>query len=217
MRWAWAGADTGRQQSPGRAGPGGPGAGRARQGSPRTGPEARERAAWRHPSPAMTGGHGGPADGRSRGPRPRSGGQRGPGVSGRAARFLSLCSTESSPQQDFPRFCASWLCCPAVSGPWGVFPWWAECLHVCSRSRPCLGRQRVEAGSSSAFVSTAWAINSWVWSGLLVQERWPLRSCIVTLSGQRLCSPASPWGRGRDGQAPPPARDGLWDPAGLHG
>ena len=105
MRWAWAGADTGRQQSPGRAGPGGPGAGRARQGSPRTGPEAQERAAWRHLSPAMTGGQGGPANGRSWGPRPRSGGQRGPGVSGRAARFLSLCSTERDFQLivKFPR------------------------------------------------------------------------------------------------------------------
>ena len=51
MRRGWAGADTGRQESPRRAGPGGPWAGRAGQGSPRTGPEAQERAAWRHLSP----------------------------------------------------------------------------------------------------------------------------------------------------------------------
>ena len=72
----------------------------------------------------------------------------------------------------------------------------------------------MEAGSSSAFLSTACAINSWVWSGLFVQERWSLRSCIVTLSGQRGCVL---WGWAREGQAPPPTRDGLWDPAGLHG
>ena len=117
VRRGWAGADTGLQESPGRTGPGGPRAGQAGQGSPRTGPEARERVAWRHPSPVMTGGQGGPGSGTSRGPRPRSGGQRGPGVSGRAERLLSLCSIESSPQQDLPRFSASWLCCPAFSGP----------------------------------------------------------------------------------------------------
>lgn len=34
---------------------------------------------------------------------------------------------------------------------------------------------------------------------------------------ETLCSLASPWGWAREGQAPPPARDGLWDQAGLHG
>ena len=115
VRRGWAGADTGRQESPGHTGPGGPRAGRAGQGSPRTGPEARERAAWRHPSPVMTGGQGGPGNGTSRGPRPRSGGQRGPGLSGRAERFLSLCSIESSPHQDLPRFCASRLVQPSLA------------------------------------------------------------------------------------------------------
>ena len=50
--------------------------------------------------------------------------------------------------------------------PWGVFPWWAECLHARGRSRPTAwgGGGRAEVGSSGAFLSTtACAINSWVW------------------------------------------------------
>ena len=140
------------------------------------------------------------------GPKAKEWGAERPWSERESSAFSLFVFNRELSTTGFSQILRSWLCCPAVSGPWGVFPWWAECLHVCSRSRPCLGRQRVEAGSSSAFVSTAWAINSWVWLGLFVQERWPLRSSIVTLSGQRRCVlwPAPGGGPGRAKPGPPP-------------
>lgn len=170
-----------------RLGQGARGLATAGQGSPRSGPEALDWAARRQPSLVMIGHQGGPLNGMIRGPRPRNGGQRGPGVGGRAEQALGLCSIESSPHQVFSRFCALWLCCPSISWPLCfVFrmAWESVCMCVACvwQGQGRLWRGHGRGGGRSAFLSIACEINSWVWSGLFVQEWWSLRSLIVTVN-----------------------------------
>lgn len=53
--------------------------------------------------------------------------------------------------------------------------------HVCGRGRAGGGAGGAGRGSP-AFLSIAQERNTWVWSGLIVQEWWSLRSPIVTVN-----------------------------------
>lgn len=189
---------------PGLAGPGGPQAGRAGQGSPRTGLEALEQATRRLLSPVMTGGQEGPQNEMSGGLRPRNGGQRGPGAGGRAER--PLCSIESSPHPGFYQvlclaaLLSSHLCAPGLCVHGGLSICMCGMCVACvwQGQAHCLGRQR--GGGKAAFPSTAWEVNSWLWSGLCCGAGGSPRSLPVTLSEQRGCVLwLVPWGCGGEG------------------
>ena len=175
----------------------------------------------------MTGGQGGPRNGMSRGPRPRNGGQRGPGVGGRAERCLCVFNRELSTPGLFQIPCLSALLSGHRQAPGVCFrSGQSVCLCVacvwqgqarCPGRRG--GREAGKGGGRAAFLSTACACDKQlgvvgaVCPGAVVPEEpycYPKRT-------ERLCSLASPGGCGREGRALPPARDGLWDPAGLQG
>lgn len=103
-------------------------------------------------------------------------GAQGQGVGGRGAwvsggtRVFSLCvQQEALHNRIFPDSAPHGSVVQPSLAPGGVFPWWAGCLHVCSRSRPCLGAAGGGRGQQR-FCFHSLGVRSWVWSGLLVQE-----------------------------------------------
>lgn len=60
-----------------------------------------------------------------------------------------------------------------------------ERLHVCGMCVALWGwlsRRQERGGGGSVFLSIAYEINRWVWSGLFVREGWSLRRLIVTVN-----------------------------------